>query len=136
MTKFSLAKVVKNHVLDEEKLADALFPTAKYPVLAYKRVLAGKSDLSVSQLEILADFIGCSVPELYNYNGWIADDEPDEKLVYTKGLYTAKVNRKGAFISLYKEDKLLVNAVSNTGLMTLDLFFSYLDELIAKYDNE
>lgn len=131
MQLFNINNVITTYGLDKNELAKVLFPEAKYPMLALSRVLKGKADLSVKQLELTAAFIGIEVAKLFDLraeDNWQTATK-DGVLTFKKGIYTVKVNYQGSFITLYKNDKVTARVI-NSNSMTLQDFFKFIDNLI------
>lgn len=134
MERFNIDNVIKQYGLDTEELAKVLFPTVKFPKLALDRVLKGEGSLDVIQLERLADHIGVLVSDLFSVDTWKSSTE-DKCLVLQKGDYKVKLNYKGVYISVYKNNELILQSVSNTLNMTIQEFINFLDTIIKDYEN-
>ena len=111
-----------------------LFPTVKYPKQAFDRVLKGEASLDVIQLERLANHIGVLVTDLFSANTWKGSSE-DGCLIMLKGDYKVKLNYKGVFVSIYKNNNLIEQKISNVPDMTMHEFINYLDNFIKTYEN-
>lgn len=90
MSQFNINAIIYEYGLDIKALAVALFPNAKFPTRALKRILKGESELSVSQLENLAKFIGVSPAKLF-YNGAYDIRMQKSQLTYRKDNYCIKI---------------------------------------------
>lgn len=134
MEQFNINNVISHYKLDVESTAKILFPNAKYPKLAFDRIIKGESALDTTQLERLASYIGVIVSDLFLAEDWKGITE-DGCLVLHKGDYKAKLNYKGVYLSLYKNDELIAQKISNIPDMTIQEFINYLDNLIKNYEN-
>lgn len=132
--RFNINSIIDYYKPDIQNLAKMLFPTVKYPRLAFDRVLRGEACLDVVQLERLADYIGVLVTDLFSVNTWKGSSEGN-CLTFIKGKYKVKLNYTGVYISIYKDDELIYQALSNVPSMTVNEFINYLDNLIKNYEN-
>lgn len=134
MEKFDIRKVISFYRLDIENLAKVLFPYIKYPKQALDRVLKGESDLSIKQIEKLADYIGILITDLYAIDTWKGLSE-NGYLVMVKGDYKVKLNYNGTFLSIYKNSGLISQEVFNSCSITMHEFIIYVDNIIKSYEN-
>lgn len=131
MKYFNLNNIITAYSLDTDKLAKALFPSAKYPKLALDRILKGEASLSVDQLEKLATFIGVMPSELFGLDTW-KDASENGLLMFKKGAFLVKLNHSYTFLTLYKNDIFVTHGFIDKGISVSD-FIKYLDDLITKY---
>lgn len=131
MTQFNINNVIRDYNLNAEELAKALFPEAKYPKAAFNRVLKGDSSLSVEQLEKLASFIGVSPSELFTLDSWHST-AVDGYMSFRNGAFEAKLNYHGAFLTLYKDGKVVDRRIVGTN-MSISEFANYLNDLITNF---
>lgn len=134
MTQFNINSIIENYNLDIEELAKVLFPDAKYPKLAFTRILKGESSLSVDQLEKLAAHIGIMPSELFMLDTW-ANASGNGLLAFKKGRFTAKLNHGNTFLSVYEDNKVITTGFIDSGI-SIDDFTKYLDNIITKYQQE
>lgn len=134
MEQFNINSVIEHYKLNTEDLAKALFPTVKYPKQAFDRVLKGETDLDIKQIETLASYIGVLVTDLFSAGTWKGSSE-DGCLTMLKGDYKVKLNYKGVFVSIYKNNNLIEQKISNVPDMTMHEFINYLDNFIKTYEN-
>lgn len=134
MEQFNINSVIEHYKLNTEDLAKVLFPTVKYPKQAFDRVLKGETDLDIKQIETLASYIGVLVTDLFSAGTWKGSSE-DGCLTMLKGDYKVKLNYKGVFVSIYKNNNLIEQKISNVPDMTMHEFISYLDNFIKFYEN-
>ena len=134
MEQFNISNVIKYYKLNTEDLARVLFPTVKYSKLAFDRVLRGEASLNVIQLERLADHIGVLITDLFSANTWKGLSE-DGCLTMLKGEYKVKLNYKGVYVSIYKNNEIIHQKLSNIPDMTVSEFINYLDNIIKDYEN-
>lgn len=131
MKYFNLNNIIAAYSLDIDKLAKALFPSAKYPKLALDRILKVEASLSVDQLEKLAAFIGVMPSELFMLGTW-KDASENGLLSFKKGVFLVKLNHGNTFLTLYKNDEAVTQRFIDSGISVSD-FIKYIDDLITKY---
>ena len=134
MEQFNINNVIEHYKLNTEDLAKVLFPTVKYTKQAFDRVLKGETDLDIKQIEALASHIGVLVTDLFSAGTWKGSSE-DGCLIMLKGDYKVKLNYKGVFISIYKNNNLIEQKISNVPDMTMQEFMNYIDNFIKNYEN-
>jgi hypothetical protein len=134
MEHFNINNVIEHYKLNTEDLAKALFPTVKYPKQAFDRILKGEANLDIIQIERLADHIGVLVSDLFSIDTWKGFSE-DGYLTLRKGQYKVKLNYNGVYLSIYKDNVLIEQSISNIPNMTVQEFINFLDNLIKNYEN-
>lgn len=134
MEHFNINNVIEHYKLNTEDLAKALFPTVKYPKQAFDRILKGEANLDIIQIERLADHIGVLVTDLFSIDTWKGFSE-DGYLTLRKGQYKVKLNYNGVYLSIYKDNVLIEQSISNIPNMTVQEFINFLDNLIKNYEN-
>lgn len=131
---FDINGIMAYYKLDPISIAKVLFPTAKYPKQAFARVLKGEADLDIGQVEKLANYIGVLIADLFSINTWKSTFE-EGSLTMLKGEYKVKLNYNGVYMSIYKNNKLINQKLSNVPAMTVSEFITYLDNFIKNYEN-
>lgn len=134
MEKFDINKIIAHYGISENipDLAKMFFPHVKYPKQAFDRVLKGETNLDVEQVQKLAEYLGILTHELFNIDSWKGTSESG-CLTFTKDDFKVKLNYNNAFLSLYKNDKLVETRISSMPTMSLNDFINYIDELIKEY---
>ena len=135
MEQFNINSVIEHYKLNIEDVAKVLFPTVKYPKQALDRILKGESHLDIVQVEKLANYIGVLVTDLFSANTWKGSAAEDGCLTLQKGQYKAKLNYNGVYLSIYKDNVLIEQKISNVPDMTIQEFINFLDNLIKNYEN-
>ena len=135
MEQFNINNVIEHYKLNTEDLAKVLFPAVKYPKQALDRILKGESNLDITQVEKLANYIGVLVTDLFSANTWKGSAAEDGCLTLLKGQYKAKLNYNGVYLSIYKDNVLIDQKISNVPDMTIQEFINFLDNLIKNYEN-
>lgn len=134
MEHFNINNVIEHYKLNTEDLAKALFPTVKYPKQAFDRILKGEANLDIIQIERLADHIGVLVSDLFSIDTWKGFSE-DGYLTLRKDQYKVKLNYNGVYLSIYKDNVLIEQSISNIPNMTVQEFINFLNNLIKNYEN-
>lgn len=134
MKQFNINNVIEHYKLNTDDLAKVLFPTVKYPKQAFARVLKGETNMDIEQVEKLASYIGVLVTDLFSAETWKSSCE-DGCMTMLKGDYKVKLNYNGVFVSIYKNNNLIEQKISNVPYMTVQEFIDYLDNFIKNYKN-
>ena len=127
---FDLAKVIEHFKLDREDVETVLFPHVRYQKQALDRVLKGEGQLTVEQLQALANLSGVFIQDLFSLDTWKGGKE-DNCLTFLKGEFKVKLNYNGVFLSIYKGTT-LVHQEINSSNKTLQEFLNYITLLTNK----
>ena len=127
---FNLAKVIEYFKLDREEVEAVLFPHVRYRKQALDRVLKGEGQLTVEQLQALANLSGVFIQDLFSLDTWKGGKE-DNCLTFLKGEFKVKLNYNGVFLSIYKGTTLIHQEI-NSSNKTLQEFLSYITLLTNK----
>ena len=127
---FNLAKVIEYFKLDREEVEAVLFPHVRYRKQALDRVLKGEGQLTVEQLQALANLSGVFIQDLFSLDTWKGGKE-DNCLTFLKGEFKVKLNYNGVFLSIYKGTT-LVHREINSSNKTLQEFLDYITLLTNK----
>lgn len=90
MSRFNLNNIIQEYGLDKNVIASILFPDVKYPRRALTRIIKEKGELSVGQLEKLAQFIGLPVNNLFELKEYEIKSV-ENQLIFKKGDYCIKI---------------------------------------------
>ena len=132
MNRFDLNTVIEEAGIDKKKLAMVLFPKNDHPVSALRRVLKGETELGVSQLYILSDYLGIDVPTLMAPK-WKASASKTG-MEFRNGPYTARITQNFC-VALYKDDELIEEFLIRTSCMTLTEFIDILTTKTKQHKN-
>lgn len=135
MEQFNISKVIEKYKPDIDILAKLMFPNVKYPKQAFDRVLKGEAQLNSKQLEDLASYLGILVVDLFASTSWKSFNE-DGCMCFSKGEYKAKLNYKGVYMTLYKNNEVIEQRVANIPDMKVQEFIEFLDEIISEYEHK
>ena len=125
---FNINKVIERYKLDTEEVASALFPHVRYQKLALDRVLKGEACLNTDQLQVLAKLAGVFVHDLFTVDDWKTSSE-DGCLTFIKDDYKVKLNYKGVYLSIYKEQELIHQELALNN-MTITEFIEHINKVI------
>lgn len=134
MEKFDINRIIEYYKLDTEEVSKVLFPNVKYPKQAFDRVLKGEANLDTEQIERLASHMCVLTTELFSADTWKGSSE-DGCLVMLKGEYKVKLNYNGVYVSIYKNNSLILQNISNVPSMTVQEFINYINNVIKDYEN-
>jgi hypothetical protein len=133
--RFNLKKVIDFYKIDTAELSKRMFPEHFHKATAMKRLISGETEMSVKQLEVLADFIGVSESDLlHNDAEWKGGSE-DGCLTLLKGPYKVKLNYGGVQLLVYKDSGLIIKMLTGIPDMPMKDFIDYLNNLINTYEN-
>lgn len=131
MNYFNLNKIIEVYNIDVGLLAKALFPKVKYPKEALSRVIKGEANLDTEQLQLLASYLGVLPADLFSIDSWVGVYE-DGLITLKKGEYTAKLNYNGAFLTVYKNEKVIKQEVLCAVSYTIPDLVKLVNTLISK----
>jgi len=130
--KFELQKIINHYNLNREDIENVMFPHVRYKKQAVDRILKGEGQVTVEQVENIANFIGVCISDLFNIDTWKGCTE-DKCLTFNKTPYKVKLNYKGVFLSLYKDNKLVYQEIIVPN-SSIEEFLKYIDLLIKKFE--
>ena len=132
METFNIAKVIEYYSPNIEELSKVLFPYIKYPKQAFDRVIRGEANLDTAQLEALASYLGVMITDLFSISDWKGKwDNTYKCLTFVKGLYRVNLNYGGAFVTVYKDGKVIHQEIkAHSDKMSLTDFIQYINQLI------
>lgn len=131
-SQFDINAVMQYYDLDPDDISQVLFPSCKYPKIAFSRVLKGEANLDTEQLGLLAKHLGVFIHDLFFVSGDWKGTTENGCLVFMKGAFKVKLNYKGVFLSLYHGEELIYQELSLHN-MSVPVFIEYIDLLIKKY---
>ena len=127
--------LIRRYNLNKDIIAEFLFPGNKHPYQALRRCLKGYSELTATQMQMLANYVGVGVEELY--------EEPTEwkatldggVMVYRKGDFRASVDFHKGLTSIYYGSA-LIKKVMYSGAMTVTEFLKMVEDTIEKVKSD
>ena len=133
MEKFDIHRIIERYKPDIDKLAKIMFPDVKYPKQAFDRVLKGETQLNTQQLENLANYLGILIVDLFVATSWKSYNE-NGCMCFERGEYKAKLNYKGVYLTLYRNEEVIDQKIANVPEMKVQEFLNFLDSMIENYE--
>ena len=136
MEKFNINKIMSQYGLQEQEVANLLWPMVKYPELGFKRVLRGETYLDSAQICALAHYLQVPVSDLFTVEDtdWHAITK-DKRTIFTKGEYKIILGRDFS-VSIYKGMDEIKNYTINAKTVRIEEFINSIDNSIKKYERE
>ncbi len=136
MEKFNINKIMSQYGLQEQEVANLLWPMVKYPELGFKRVLRGETYLDSAQICALAHYLQVPVSDLFTVEDtdWHAIAK-DKRTIFTKGEYKIILGRDFS-VSIYKGMDEIKNYIINAKTVRIEEFINSIDNSIKKYEHE
>lgn len=136
MEKFNINKIMSQYGLQEQEVANLLWPMVKYPELGFKRVLRGETYLDSAQICALAHYLQVPVSDLFTVEDtdWHAITK-DKRTIFTKGEYKIILGRDFS-VSIYKGMDEIRNYIINAKTVRIEEFINSIDNSIKKYEQE
>lgn len=136
MEKFNINKIMSQYGLQEQEVANLLWPMVKYPELGFKRVLRGETYLDSAQICALAHYLQVPVSDLFTVEDtdWHAITK-DKRTIFTKGEYKIILGRDFS-VSIYKGMDEIKNYTINAKTVRIEEFINSIDNSIKKYEQE
>jgi hypothetical protein len=106
MSTFNLNEIISRYNLNNDSLAEELFPEHKYPKLALSRIQAGTSYLNTIQLDKLASMLNVSISELFIENNW-SKKIIGNTVVFFRNNYRVELNLDTHVTEIFLSDKLI-----------------------------
>jgi|SRR5690625_465917 len=131
----NLKDIIDNFQLDQDRLGRALFPDHAYPHFALRRLISGKSTLTVKQLVTIADLTGQTLDDLINKDRWKSEKVTEDTVTLVKGGYRAVLDRQTMITKIFREDTLLPETIIHSETILLKDYIKNLNKIVENYDN-
>jgi hypothetical protein len=133
MNNINIPLVLEAVGLQSDDVADSLFPSHKYPKMALKRVVDGKSNLDAVQIATLSKLTGLSVSQLYDDISWdhIKNDDPN-LVVLKSGDFTAVLDLTKSITFVSHKGTSFCESVIHEKFIPLSAYISNLNNLIKQ----
>ena len=137
MEKFNINKIMSQYGLQEQEVANLLWPMVKYPELGFKRVLRGETYLDSAQICALANYFQVPVSELFTVEDtdWHAINK-DKRTIFTKGDYKVIIGKDLILVVIWHKHDNFYKSVASIGFMKVSEFLSWVDEIIKNHKQE
>ena len=137
MEKFNINKIMSQYGLQEQEVANLLWPMVKYPELGFKRVLRGETYLDSAQICALANYLQVPVSELFTVEDtdWHAISK-DKRTIFIKGDYKVIIGRDLSSISIWHKNDNFYNSTATVCFMEVSRFLKQIDDIIRDHEQE
>jgi hypothetical protein len=137
MEKFNINKIMSQYGLQEQEIANLLWPMVKYPELGFKRVLRGETYLDSAQICALANYLQVPVSELFTVEDtdWHAISK-DMRTIFTKGDYKVIIGKDLSSISFWHKNDNFRNFVTPVNAMKVKDFLIWIDTIVKEHKQE
>lgn len=132
----NIDKVLTQYGIENtDELARWLFPTARYPEIAFRRVLKGETTLDSYQIAAVAHHLQVPISDLFTVEDtdWHATRK-DKRLVFYKQDYKITVGGEAFAMQICKGKDLIYDHVGSISLMTIQDFLKLCDEKIKEFE--
>lgn len=126
MGNIDLKLIIEATGLDQEMIAEQLFPTNQYPKLALNRVLSGKSLLDASQISKLSSLTGLPINELFSGSSWKTDSRGG-KHKFTNGDFVAELDTETWITKIFLSGSLKHESIIHAKNVPLSEYISALN---------
>lgn len=133
LQEFNINEIIEKYTPDIDELSRVLFPNVQHPKLAFNRILKNEAELSVSQLEKLAQYLGTFVGELFTINSFNVESIFGV-LYFKRGQYTVTLGKDKNFINLYDDGKLIDKYIVNIDMIPFSDFILKINSYIKHYE--
>lgn len=135
MQTVDLRRVFEKTGADPHEVAAELFPTHQRPRVALRRVMDGKTQLSVDLLSKLATILGVRVADLFTGASWKGRIRGRVHTL-TNGEYRAELDTETWTTRVWHKTDLFHEEVLHSGFVPLSKYLNMLDELILNHNNK
>lgn len=122
--------IVQAYGLDQNKVAEELFPGNKYAVSALKRVMRGDAELSASQLKRLSEMAGVDVNSLYDITGKWRARSKDGVVTLLSADYRVEVDLRTWASRIFKANVLVSEDVLSNQMVSVREFINQIENQI------
>jgi hypothetical protein len=129
MQKINLQKIIDEHKLDKNDLANKLFPFNKFPDRALNNVLKGKTLLNSNQISALSLYTGLPIEQLYENTQWKHRIIKSQH-VLESGEYKAILHLDGNKVDVYAKGTLLKEEILTNNLTTMKELINKIEQII------
>ena len=133
MQKIKLAETIEALNLNKKEVAEILFPSNKFPVMALDRVLDGDAVLNADQISRLALFANVSLSSLFTGEGWGCKTRGGIH-TFTNGEFVAKVNLEAGYVYMFHNKTLFHSENLISKSINLVELVEFLNKQILNYE--
>ena len=133
MQKIKLAETMEALNLDKREVADTLFPSNKFAIMALDRVLRGEAVLNADQISRLALFANVSLSSLFTGEGWGCKSRGTMH-TFTSGEFVAKVDMDSGVVEMFHKTTLFHTVTLTSKSIELTELVEVLNKQILNYE--
>lgn len=131
MQTIKLRELIESKGLKFEYVGKRLFPKARFPYMAIKRVMDGKAVLDANQISLLSQITETPISGLFAGGEWVAN-MTSETITFTSGEYTAELYPKSWHTKIYKNKDMFHEVILAHAGITLSEYLKLINEIIIK----
>lgn len=120
-----LRTIIDSSGVDQLELAAAIFPENRQPKAAFERILKRDAYLNELQISRLANFIGCSVPELYLKSRDLSFE--DDLILLNVGENSARLDLRNMRLIIHKNGTLIHDQILMKKGLSVDELTEYVE---------
>jgi hypothetical protein len=136
MQEILIEDIIEKCRLSKREVADHLFPTNKFAMVALGRVIKKEALLDSEQISKLALMSGRTISELYTGEGWKARNKAGIHII-TNGDYIAELDTQTNITKIYHKGSMFHESILHDGAIALSDYLKELDNQILKFtENE
>ena len=135
MRTIKVKKIIETQGLDIKEVARQLFPKNKYPDLALKRVMKGRSVLDADQISKLALMAGLQISELFSGEKWKAYSRKGVH-VFTNCEFRAELDSETWITKVFHKDSMFHESIIHSGSTPVSEYLSQLDLIINNFKSQ
>ena len=135
MRTIKVKEIIETRGLDIKEVARQLFPKNKYPDLALKRVIEGKSVLNADQISKLALMAGLQLSELFSGENWRVFSRKGVH-VFTNGEFRAELDTETWVTKVFHKDSLFHESIIHSGSISVSKYLHQLDLIINNFKSQ
>ena len=125
----NLNLILERYNLDENNVAQMLFPDNKRPNSALKRVKDNEALLNSEQFAKLAAYIGVPMEALMQ-KGWTSAPATEDTLILTSGEYEVILNKRSFETRIFHKNSLFYGGILVNRSTTLSEYIDAIEEAI------
>jgi len=133
MPVIDLNQIITVCELDIKDLAQVLFPDNLHPVPALQRVLAGTTLLNSRQITLLSLHTDLTIEQIFGEK-WVAKSK-ENLHTFTRGDFKVELDTNTWITKIYEKGNLLFDKIISSGTVSLNEYFTELDNIIFKFKN-
>ena len=135
MKKIDLNQIFVNKGVDRRDVAAFLYPEHKKPVAALNRIIHGKAELTASEIAKIAEYLNCSVDDLYSVHGYSMKSEA-RTLIFKSPEFEVCLDMDTFMAYIYKDKKYVSSMLVPARSIPVSEFIEQVEEYIKENNDE